>query len=87
MKISIAVKGLQPRKEPEMGTVNVKAKAGRVAYSAPRGGKVIPTDKFITVMDTPYIRRLAEVHEDIEIQTSKSKKTAESAVVSEKKES
>lgn len=50
-----------------MTTIQVRAKEGRVAYSAPRNGKLIPTDAWIIVKDSPFVRRLADFHGDIEI--------------------
>lgn len=37
-----------------MPTVNVKAAPGRIARSAPRG-MIIPHDRFVTIMQTPYV--------------------------------
>lgn len=51
-----------------MAMIYVKTKPGRRAYYQ---GKVIPTDKFIPVTDTPYIRRLANHWEDVEIKDEK----------------
>lgn len=50
-----------------MSKINVKAVEGRVAYTAPRGGKIIPTDRAIPVDATPWIMRLLRVWGDIEI--------------------
>jgi hypothetical protein len=52
-----------------MAQILVKAKPGRVAYSAVKGGALIPEDRFIPVNDGNWIRRLAEVHGDIEIKS------------------
>jgi hypothetical protein len=43
----------------------VKALPGRVARVSPRGA-MIPSDQFVPVDFTPYIRRLLKVHGDIE---------------------
>lgn len=53
-----------------MPMISVKAKEGRVAYDSPRGN-IIPTDDFKLVDDTPWIRRLLEVHGDIEVEVQK----------------
>ena len=72
MKLAIKVVGGAPprQKESTMPRIMVKAMPGRIAYSAPRGGKVIPHDEFIPVQDTPYVRRLANIWGDIEIQSA-----------------
>lgn len=49
-----------------MPMIKVRTVAGRKAYTAPRGGKPIPTDKFIDVEHTAYIDRLLNFHQDIE---------------------
>lgn len=51
--------------------ISVKTKHGRVAYTAARGGELIPTDRFVLVDDTPWIRRLIDYHEDIEVEGAK----------------
>jgi len=48
-----------------MPMIYVRAKPDRAAFFE---GKAIPSDKFIPVTDTPYIRRLAHHWEDIEVQ-------------------
>jgi len=48
-----------------MPMIYVKTKEGRRAYYE---GRIIPQDKFIPVTDTPYIRRLVEHWEDIEVE-------------------
>lgn len=53
-----------------MPRISVKAKKGRVAYDAPRGGRRIPEDRFVSVDETPYIMRLLDHHGDI-VQESK----------------
>ena len=50
-----------------MANVLVKARPGRVAYTAMRGGQLIPQDRQIAVPDSPWIRKLADKHGDIEI--------------------
>lgn len=57
-----------------MPKISVKAVEGRVAFDAPRNGKQIPTDKFVTVQDTPWVRRLIEVHGDVVVETKKAAK-------------
>jgi hypothetical protein len=44
--------------------IKVKAVAGRIARESPRGA-FIPDDLFVSVMATPYIMRLIEVHGDL----------------------
>lgn len=45
----------------------VRAKPGRKAFTAPRGGKLIPEDgEGIHVPRTSWIMRLLDVHGDIE---------------------
>lgn len=45
----------------------VRAKPGRKAFTAPRGGKLIPEDgEGIPVPRTSWIMRLLDVHGDIE---------------------
>jgi hypothetical protein len=48
-----------------MAMIYVKTKPGRAAFFE---GKMIPEDKFVPVTDNPYIRRLAEHWEDIEVE-------------------
>jgi hypothetical protein len=48
-----------------MPMIYVKARPGRRAFFE---GKVIPEDKFIPVTDTPYIRRLVQHWEDLEVE-------------------
>jgi hypothetical protein len=48
-----------------MAMIYVKSKEGRRSYYE---GKVIPQDKFIPVTDTPYIRRLVNHWEDLEVE-------------------
>lgn len=62
--------------------VSVKTKAGRVAFSAPRGGEAIPHDRYIAVERTPWIERLISVHGDIEVEPVRS---APAASTGEKK--
>ncbi|MGL5734762.1 MAG: hypothetical protein ACRCYS_07840 [Beijerinckiaceae bacterium] len=47
--------------------IYVKALPGRVARVSPRGA-MIPSDHFVAVDFTPYVKRLLEVHGDIELQ-------------------
>jgi hypothetical protein len=51
-----------------MRLINVRALPDRVAFTAPKNGKPIPSDRFIAVQETPWIRRLIDVHGDIEVQ-------------------
>ena len=59
-----------------MTMIYVRAMPGRIAYATPNRGKPIPHGEFIPVADTPYVRRLAEVHKDIEIRKEPEKKAA-----------
>ena len=59
-----------------MPMIYVRAKQGRVAYDAPRRGKIIPQDRFVPVPDTPFIRRLIDFHGDLEAQAAKPKAPA-----------
>ena len=68
MSVRISLGPPVQRKEKEMAIIQVKAAQGRVAYDAPRGGKIIPQDKFVPVVDSPWIRRLANVHKDVIIE-------------------
>lgn len=49
-----------------MPLIHVRALPGRVAFTAPRGGKRIPDDKFITVPLNPWIANLIQKHGDVE---------------------
>lgn len=53
-----------------MAMLFVRCLPDRVANTAPSGGKPIPHDRFVPVPDTPWIRRLIEVHGDIEVQAN-----------------
>ena len=53
-----------------MAMIYVKTKPGRKAFFQ---GKVIPHDQFFPVPDTPYIRRLVHVWEDVEVQGGEGK--------------
>lgn len=46
-----------------MQRIRVKAVEGRIARIAP-SGPFIPSDRFIDVIETKYIRRLIDVHGD-----------------------
>ncbi len=50
--------------------IYVKAVEGRIARVGPRG-KMIPDDRFIAVIETPYVKRLRDVHGDIVQQEEK----------------
>jgi hypothetical protein len=54
-----------------MAMIYVKTKPGRAAFYE---GKVIPQDKFIPVTDNPYIRRLIDHWEDLEVEGGSDKK-------------
>lgn len=51
-----------------MPMISVRAKKGVTAYTAPRGGLKIPSDAFMQVEETPYIRRLINVWGDVEVE-------------------
>ena len=50
---------------PAMAMIYVRTRPGRRAYYE---GRVIPQDKFIAVLDSPYIRRLLDHWQDIELE-------------------
>ena len=50
-----------------LNRVRVKAVAGRIARTSPRGD-FIPTDRYITVERTNYIDRLINVHGDVTVE-------------------
>jgi hypothetical protein len=50
-----------------MPMIYVRSKPGVVARVTP-GGKVIPDDSYIPVHDTPRIRRMIDVHGDVQEQ-------------------
>jgi hypothetical protein len=56
-----------------MATIYVKARPGRVAYHE---GKKISTDEFVPVPDSPYMRRLINHWDDVELQGELPKKRA-----------
>ena len=47
-----------------MAVIKVKAVEGRVARTS-RNGEFIPSDRYVRVEETPYIKRLRDVHGDI----------------------
>lgn len=57
-----------------MAMIYVRTKPGRRAYYE---GKVIPQDKFVPVPDNPYIRRLVDHWEDVEVQGGSKAKVKE----------
>lgn len=54
-----------------MPLVTVKAAPGRTAVTAPRGGRDIPSDRFITIERTPFIDRLIRIHGDLIVKDDK----------------
>jgi hypothetical protein len=50
-------------KESRVSMIYVKVKPGRRAYYE---GKALPSDRFVPVIDSPYIRRLIDHHQDLE---------------------
>lgn len=65
-----------------MKYIKVRAVAGRVARTA-RDGDFIPHDRYVRVDFTPYIKRLLDVHGDIEVEPDAS--TAAPELPKEKK--
>lgn len=61
-----------------MSMIRVKTVEGRRAYTAPRGGKPIPTDRYVDVEHTAYIERLLNFHQDIVQETAAKKPAAKS---------
>lgn len=45
--------------------IRVKAAPGRVAFSAPRGGRRIPEDAAIAIPLTPWVQSLIDNHGDV----------------------
>jgi hypothetical protein len=60
-------------------SIRVKAREGRVAFTAPRGGRLIPHDDYIIVELTPWIDRLLNHHHDIEAEPVKAAPVAKPA--------
>lgn len=58
-----------------MPVIYVKTVKGRVARTSPKGA-YIPTDKFVPVEDTAYIRRLLNHYGDIELEPPRKAKAA-----------
>lgn len=58
----------QPSTPARSAYVMVKAVEGRLAFTKARRGVRIPDNKFISVENTRWIRRLANHHGDIIIQ-------------------
>jgi hypothetical protein len=56
--------------------VDVKARKGRVAFTAARGGVRIPNDRFISVAKSDWLVSLAEKHGDIEMKRPEKKQKA-----------
>lgn len=48
--------------------INVRCRKGRVAFSAPVNGNLIPDDRFVPVEKTAYIDRLINFHKDLEVE-------------------
>ena len=64
--VSVKIKAAKPKGRDDVATIYVKTKPGRAAFFERRP---IPHDKFIPVPDTPYIRRLIEHWEDVEVES------------------
>lgn len=64
------------QRRQDMPMIYVKTKPGRKAFYE---GRIIPEDKFIPVADTPYIRRLVHVWEDVELDESRLPQPKQSA--------
>lgn len=58
-----------------MPMIKVRALPDRKAFTAARGGKLIPTDQFVAVEHTPWIDRLINFHGDIEVEKEKAAKS------------
>lgn len=66
--------------------IKVRAVPGRIAYTAARGGKLIPSDgDGINVERTAWIERLIRVHGDIEVVEPVKAKAKDPAANSEQK--
>ena len=50
--------------------VTIRAVEGRVAYLDPQCKKPVPHDRWITVPETAQLRRLIDVHGDVEEQSA-----------------
>ena len=50
-----------------MPNISVRALPGRIVKTAPVGGRDIPSDRFVSLPDTQWLRHLADDHGDIEI--------------------
>lgn len=59
-----------------MSMIYVRTKPDRRAYFE---GRIIPSDKFIPVTDTPYVRRLVHVWEDLEVEGGREEKPQQQA--------
>lgn len=52
-----------------MQKVRIRVRPGRVAYSAPTGGRRLTADDgWVTVPLTAWVQRLIEVHGDVEVE-------------------
>ena len=51
-------------------TIRVKAVAGRIARNGP-SGELIPDDRYVTVDETPYMKRLINHHGDVTVEPEK----------------
>lgn len=60
-----------------MSMISVKAREGRVVRESPTG-KFIPTDKFVSVENTAYVRRLIHEWGDLEVEPTKAPSKAKS---------
>lgn len=45
--------------------IAVRAVKGRIARESARG-RMVPENKFVSIPETPYVRRLIDVHGDLE---------------------
>lgn len=64
-----------------MPMISVRAKKGITAYTAARGGVRIPSDNFIQVEETPYISRLVNFWQDLEVEKQSDAKPAKADTV------
>lgn len=62
-----------------MSMITVRAVSGRVAFDAPKGGARIPHDKYVTILETPWVRALLNKWHDIEREPVKAPQKAVAA--------
>ena len=67
-----------------MELVSVKTKEGRKAYADPECRQEIPSDKFVTIPMTAHVRRLIDVHKDVEVEPQRAAPRKAEAVAENK---